>query len=359
LADKIRVAVLFGGRSAEHEVSILSATNVLEAIDRDRFDVVPIGIDRSGQWFLLEGGAASGPLSIPKDGAAVALLPGGKGRLIAVDASGAFKTVKPVDVMFPVLHGPFGEDGAVQGYAETADVAYVGCGVFASAAAMDKAMAKALLKAQNLPVAQARSLRAGEPATAEELQRNLGDILFIKPARQGSSVGVSRVGGNGADFAASLAKAFQHDDKVLVEAFVDGREIECSVLERPDGSLVVSDPGEIITAAHHDFYSYDAKYLDADGAVVKVPADMPDHVRARARAMAADAFRALGCEGMARVDFFLLPDDTLVVNELNTIPGFTNISMYAKALAASGISYRQLISDLIEHALTRHKRRAS
>jgi D-alanine-D-alanine ligase len=357
LADKIRVAALFGGRSAEHDVSILSAATVLEAIDRDRFDVAPIGINRSGKWYLFDD-AAAGALAIPQAGIQVALIPGGKGRLMATDPSGEPKTIKPVDVVFPVLHGPFGEDGSIQGYAETADVAYVGCGVFASAAAMDKVMAKTLLKAQNLPVAAARSLRKGEAATIEELQRDLGPVLFIKPARQGSSVGVSRVGGNGADFVTALEKAFQHDDKVLVEAFVDGREIECSVLERADGSLIVSDPGEIITAIHHDFYSYDAKYLDADGAVVKVPADVPETVRAKARAMAAEAFRALGCEGMARVDFFLLPDDTLLVNELNTIPGFTNISMYAKALAASGISYRQLISELIDHAITRYERRA-
>jgi len=356
LSSKIRVAVLFGGRSAEHEVSILSAANVLEAIDRDRFDVVPIAIDRSGRWFLLDDGAAASP-AVPQSGVEVALLPGGKGRLIAIDASGTRKDVKPVDVVFPVLHGPFGEDGSVQGYAETADVAYVGCGVFASAAAMDKAMAKTLLRAQGLAVAEARSLRKGEVVAFEELQRDLGPVLFIKPARQGSSVGVSRVGGNGADFATALEAAFQHDDKVLVEAFVDGREIECSVLERADGSLIVSDPGEIVTAAHHDFYSYDAKYLDADGAVVKVPADVSEPVRVKARSMAVEAFRALGCEGTARVDFFLLPDDSLVVNELNTIPGFTNISMYAKALAASGISYRQLISELIDHAVARHERR--
>lgn len=354
----MRVAVLFGGRSAEHDVSILSATNVLEAMDRDCFDVVPIGIDRAGRWYLLGSGKV-GSLNISKNGTEVALLPGGKGRLIAIDPSGELRAIKPVDVVFPVLHGPFGEDGSVQGHAETADVAYVGCGVFASAAAMDKAMAKTLLKAQGIPVAEARSLRKGEAVTFEDIQRDLGPILFIKPARQGSSVGVSRVGGNGADFATSLDKAFQHDDKVLVEAFIDGREIECSVLERADGSLVVSDPGEIITAAHHDFYSYDAKYLDADGAVVKVPADVPEPIRAKARSMAAEAFRALGCEGMARVDFFLLPDDTLVVNELNTIPGFTNISMYAKALAASGISYRQLISELIDHAMARHQRRSA
>jgi D-alanine-D-alanine ligase len=356
LSDKIRVAVLFGGRSAEHDVSILSAANVLQAIDRDRFEVVPIAINRAGRWFLLEDGPISP--SIPESGLEVALLPGGKGRLVAADLSSKQTVIEPVDVVFPVLHGPFGEDGSVQGYAEIADVVYVGCGVFASAAAMDKAMAKALLRADGIPVARARSLRKGEAVRFEDLQRDLGPVLFIKPARQGSSVGVSRVGGNGADFASALEGALRHDDKVLIEAFVDGREIECSVLERGDGSLVVSDPGEIVTSAHHDFYSYDAKYLDAGGALVKVPADVPEPIRAKARAMAMAAFRALGCEGMARVDFFLLADDTLVVNELNTIPGFTNISMYAKALAASGISYRDLIGELIDHAMARHRRRS-
>lgn len=353
--ERIRVAVLFGGRSAEHEVSILSARNVLEAIDRDRFDVVPIGVGRTGKWFLLD---TDGPVqsTIPAASPEVALLPGGRGRLVAIDRSGRTVDIEPVDVLVPVLHGPFGEDGSVQGYAEIADIAYVGCGIFASAAAMDKVMAKTLLRASGLAVAEARSLRQVETISFEEIRRDLGPVLFVKPARQGSSVGVSRVGGNGADFASALDAAFTHDDKVLVEAFVDGREIECSVLERVDGSLVVSDPGEIVTASHHDFYSYDAKYVDAAGAVVKVPADVPEPIRAKARAMAAAAFRALGCEGMARVDFFLLPDDSLIVNELNTIPGFTNISMYAKALAAAGISYPDLISALIDHALARHGR---
>lgn len=355
MTDKIRVAVLFGGRSAEHEVSIMSAANVLEAIDRSRFDVVPIAISRTGNWRLLEDGAAPA-LDIPKSSMEVALIPGGNGRLTVIEPTGASRIVDAVDVVFPVLHGPFGEDGSMQGYAEIAGVAYVGCGVFASAAAMDKAMAKLLLRAQGLAVADGRLLRREDAVSIEDLQGELGPVLFIKPARQGSSVGVSRVGGNGADFDTALAKAFEHDDKVLVEAFVAGREIECSVLERADGSLVVSDPGEIITAAQHDFYSYDAKYVDANGAIVKAPADVSDAVRAKARGMAAAAFKALGCEGMARVDFFLLPDDTLVVNELNTIPGFTDISMYAKALAASGISYGQLISDLIDHALARHRR---
>lgn len=343
-----RVGVLYGGRSAEHDVSILSARNVFEAIDRRRFDVVPIAVTRTGQW-LLNTTSDTTTLS----GTAVALLPGGQGRLIGADGVAA----STIDVLLPILHGPFGEDGSVQGYAEVADVAYAGCGIFASAACMDKVMTKRLLVAAGLPVARAQRIEKASPVSYNMLVQDLGSPIFLKPANQGSSVGVSRVGGNGASFEQALQLAFQYDDIVLAEEFMDAREIECAVLESPDGSLVVSDPGEIVTAKHHDFYSYEAKYLDADGALVQVPANVPQAVAAQAREMAEAAFRALGCAGMARVDFFLRQDGTLVINEINTIPGFTDISMYAKALAAGGISYSEVITTLIEHALARHARR--
>lgn len=352
MTKKIRVGVLYGGRSAEHDVSVLSAKNVFAAIDRSRFEVLPIAVSKSGQWLLVESGTEGGP--VPENGGRVALLPGGKGELVR-------QTGEPlqIDVLFPVLHGPFGEDGSVQGYAEVADVAYVGCGVFGSAAAMDKAMAKRLLASAGIAVARSRQINRGDAVSFEELASELGKTIFLKPASQGSSFGVSRVGGNGSTFTSALNEALRYDDVVLAEEFMDGREIECAVLENPDGSLIVSDPGEIVTAGHHDFYSYEAKYLDADGALVKAPADVPQDVRDRARRMAADAFRALGCAGMARVDFFLKTDGALVVNEVNTIPGFTNISMYAKALAANGIAYRDVISILIDTALARYERRQS
>jgi D-alanine-D-alanine ligase len=359
MTARTRVAILYGGRSAEHDVSRLSAANVLKAIDRMRYEVVPIAISRSGRWLLQESPVATGEgagAPVSEDGVEVALLPGGKGRLVAVSRDGAQPDLPPVDVVFPVLHGPFGEDGSVQGYAEVADVAYVGCGILASAAAMDKDVAKRLLREAGLAVARSVTLHRNDISSFQEIAGALGLPFFAKPARQGSSFGVSKV--NDRDgFQQAVETAFRYDSKALIEEFVEGREIECSVLERADGTLTVSLPGEIIPAGKHGFYTYEAKYLDADGAVVKVPADIPAAVADRAREMARQAFQALGCEAMARVDFFLRADGSLLVNEVNTLPGFTDISMYAKALAASGIGYSQIIDVLIEHALARHSAR--
>lgn len=351
MAIKIRVGVLYGGRSAEHDVSVMSARNVFAAIDRDRFDVVPIAVTKTGRWLLVDPTRAGEPIG--DEGASAALAPGGKGQLIV----GSGSTPEPIDVLFPVLHGPFGEDGSVQGYAEVADVAYVGCGVFGSAAAMDKGMAKRLLGAAGIPVARARRIERGVTVTFDELVAELGSPVFLKPASQGSSFGVSKAGGNGANYDTALENAFRYDDVVLAEEFMDAREIECAVLEKADGTILVSDPGEIVTAKHHDFYSYEAKYIDANGALVKAPADVPPETAVRSRNMAAAAFKALGGSGMARVDFFLKSDGSLFINEVNTIPGFTNISMYAKALAANGIAYTDVISMLIDTALVRYKRR--
>ncbi len=350
MTRKLRIAVLFGGRSAEHEVSLMSARNAVGALDRARYEIVPIGIAKDGRWLLvdLEDGAL--PQAIPASGTQVALIPGGKGQAVTIAADGRQGLLPAIDLIFPVLHGPFGEDGTVQGYAETADVAYVGCGVAASAAAMDKALAKRLLVAEGIPVARAIAVHEGDAQPGEALLEALGLPLFVKPARQGSSVGVSRVDSLDA-LQPALDEAFRHDDKVLIEEFVRAREIECSVLEDAEGRLTVSRPGEIIPAESHGFYSYDAKYVDAGGAIVKAPADLSDEVIAEAREMAARAFRALACAGMARVDFFLRADGSLIINEINTIPGFTNISMYAKALAADGIAYQQVVETLIAHAL--------
>ncbi|BAV46482.1 D-alanine--D-alanine ligase B [Mesorhizobium sp. 113-1-2] len=354
MTEKTRVAILYGGRSAEHDVSRLSAANVLKAIDRTRYEVVPIAITRDGKWLLQqssEAGADGAGAAVSEDGVEVALLPGGKGRLVAASQGGA--QLDPVDVVFPVLHGPFGEDGSVQGYAEVADVAYVGCGILASAAAMDKDVAKRLLREAGLGVARSVTVMRGNVGSFQEIAGALGLPFFAKPARQGSSFGVSKVHDRDG-FEQAVETALRYDSKALIEEFVDGREIECSVLERADGSLTVSPPGEIIPADKHGFYTYEAKYFDADGAVVKVPADVPADVADRAKEMAVRAFRALGCEAMARVDFFLRADGSLLVNEVNTLPGFTDISMYAKALAAAGIGYSTVIDVLIEHALARH-----
>ncbi|WP_036257631.1 D-alanine--D-alanine ligase family protein [Mesorhizobium sp. WSM3224] len=347
---RLRIGVLFGGRSAEHEVSLLSAANVMQALDPAKYDAVPIFVTREGQWLLSRFG--NGALMTPSTGTELCLAPGGLGRMLAIPASGAPHDLPAIDILFPVLHGLHGEDGAVQGLAEVARVPLAGCGILGSATALDKDIAKRLLKAAGLPVARSVTIDEDVAPSLAELEEQLGLPLFIKPARQGSSVGVAKVNAS-QEFDRALAEAFQHDRKLLAEEFVRGREIEYSVLESPAGELFVSRPGEIVPAESHGFYNYNAKYIDADGATLVVPADLPPEVEAAMRDTAAMAFRALGCDAMARVDFFLMPDMTFLINELNTIPGFTNISMYAKAMAASGVSYPEVIDRLVEHGLAR------
>ncbi|WP_349956359.1 D-alanine--D-alanine ligase family protein [Rhizobium sp. ZPR3] len=349
--SKLRVAVLFGGQSSEHEVSVMSARNVVRAIDGARYEIVPILIDRAGRWLLVEEKVGVLPEPIAYEGTEVCLVPGGKGRLLALEGSSA-RALPAVDVLFPVLHGLNGEDGSIQGLAQIVGLPLVGCGILGSANAIDKDMAKRLLREAGLPVARSVTLVRGDKPDFDEIVSTLGSPVFVKPTRQGSSVGVSKVQ-DAAAFETALAEAFRHDRKVLVEEFVRAREIEYAVLEEPDGTLFVSVPGEITTAATHGFYSYEAKYLDQNGAVVTVPADIPAETADVLKRMAAEGFRALGCEGLARVDLFLRPDQSVVINEINTMPGFTNISMYPKAMDASGISYPELISRLIEHGLAR------
>jgi D-alanine-D-alanine ligase len=357
MTTRQRIAVLFGGRSAEHDVSILSASNVVKAIDTSKYEIVPIGISRGGQWFLAELGDDGTLPAVPDSGTEISLLPGGNGRLLALPKNGTAHELPRTDVLFPVLHGPFGEDGSVQGLAEVAGVPFVGCGVLGSAAAMDKDIAKRLLREAGLPVARSVTLRAGDEPSFDKITEALGSPVFVKPARQGSSVGVSKAG-NAEEFRAALREALAHDRKVLVEEFVAGREIEFGVLEHGDGTLTVSVAGEIIPAASHGFYTYEAKYIDADGAALQVPANLSDAATRQLQDMSRRAFQAPGCEGMARVDFFVRTDGSTLVNEVNTIPGFTNISMYPKTLAASGIAYSDLVSRLIEHAIERARRQA-
>ena len=349
-AKRLRIGVLFGGRSAEHEVSVLSATNVMAALDSAKYDAVPIFVTREGQWLLscFENGA----LATPPVGTQLCLVPGGCGRMLAIPASGATDELPAIDILFPVLHGLHGEDGAVQGLAEVARVPLAGCGILGSATALDKDIAKRLLKAAGVPVARSVTIDEGAAPSLADLEGQLGLPLFIKPARQGSSVGVAKVNAS-QEFDRALTEAFQHDRKLLAEEFVRGREIEYSVLESPAGELFVSRPGEIVPAESHGFYNYNAKYIDANGAALIVPAELPPQVEEAMRDMAAKAFRALGCDGMARVDFFLMPDMNFLINELNTIPGFTNISMYAKAMAASDVSYPEVIDRLVAHGLAR------
>ncbi len=352
---RLRVAVLFGGRSPEHDVSILSATNVVRALDPDRYDVVPIFVTKDGQWRMvpvnMDLSAAGNEPGLPQ----LSLLPGGRGRLFAIPDTGAASELPAIDVLFPVLHGMHGEDGSVQGLAEVARVPLAGCGILGSATAIDKDIAKRLLREAGMPVATSVCIEEPDTPSFEEAVAKLGLPLFVKPARQGSSVGVSKVT-NKDEFGAALAEGFKYDRKLLAEEFIRGREVECSVLEHASGELFVSLPGEIAPSAHHGFYSYDAKYIDEDGASLRVPAQLPKDVEDKIRETANLAFKALGCDGMARVDFFLTEDMSFVVNEINTIPGFTDISMYSKAMAASGVSYAEVIDRLIEHALARANR---
>ncbi|MCP2260934.1 D-alanine-D-alanine ligase [Streptoalloteichus tenebrarius] len=356
---KIRVAVVFGGRSTEHAISCVSAGNILSHLDRDRFEVVPVGITREGAWVL----GADDPEalairdrelpSVDAGGAAVAL-PGDptRGGLVLLEPERAGQVLSGVDVVFPVLHGAYGEDGTIQGLLEMAGVPYVGPGVLSSAVAMDKEYTKKLLAAEGLPVGDYVVLRRGEDALTEEQRERLGLPVFVKPARAGSSVGITRVT-EWDQLADAVALARRTDPKVLVEAAVVGREVECGVLEFPDGRVEASLPAEIrLVGEGVEWYDFEAKYLD-DVCEFDIPAKLDDEVAERLREMAVRAFTALECQGLARVDFFVTPDGGLVVNEANTMPGFTRGSMYWRMWAATGVDLTKLLTTLVETALAR------
>jgi D-alanine-D-alanine ligase len=351
---RIRLAILYGGRSAEHQVSVVSARSVMEALDPERFEVVPIAITREGAWLLPD----RSPLE----------LAAGDGTLPEVEAAGAELAVRPerglaesgagpVDVVFPILHGPFGEDGTVQGLFELADLPYVGSGVLASALAMDKAMAKVVLAQAGLPqapylVVTERDWRADPDRVAANVAGRLAYPVFTKPARLGSSIGITKVK-TPDGLAAGLAAAFAHDPKALVEQGIVARELECGVLgnEAPEASVV----GEVVPG--HEFYDFEAKYLD-ESLKLQIPAPVPDAVRAQVRELSVRAFQALDCEGFARVDFFYEErTGRVLVNEVNTIPGFTPKSMFPLLWAASGLAYPDLVARLVELATERHAAR--
>jgi D-alanine-D-alanine ligase len=354
---KPRIAVVFGGRSGEHAISCVTAGSVLQAIDRERYDVVPVGITRDGRWVLESDDPARLAISsrdkLPEvDGSRlpVTISNGSMGSEVLVhEPSAVPRTLGEVDAVFPVLHGPWGEDGTIQGLLEMAGVAYVGSGVLASAAAMDKAVAKVLLRAAGLRVAEGVVVRRGG-AVDHAAVAALGLPVFVKPARGGSSIGISRVD-DLADLDAALAVAHDADPKALVEAAVVGREVECGVLSGPAGPEA-SVPAEVRVSGDRAFYDFEAKYLE-DATELDVPALLPDEVTARLRAMALRAFEVLDCEGLARVDFFVGPDGTLTVNEVNTMPGFTPTSMYPRMWAASGVDYPALVDRLVQAALAR------
>jgi len=357
VSRRTRLAVVFGGRSTEHAISCVSAGSVLAALDRDRYDVVAVGITPEGRWVLAPDDPAQLAISgreLPavKDGPAVALPGDPTVGLVPLDAAAG--ALGDVDVVFPVLHGPYGEDGTIQGLLELAGVPYVGSGVLASAAAMDKAVAKPLLRAAGLTVADAVVVRQAEwdrdEAGCVQRAQALALPVFVKPARGGSSIGISRVT-DWSQLATAVEDALRNDPKVLVEAGVSGREVECGVLDGPDGPEP-SVPAEIRVVGGYDFYDFEAKYLDTATELV-VPAELPDGVAERLQEAARTAFAALDCEGLARVDFFVADDGALTVNEVNTMPGFTPSSMFPRMWAASGVDYPALVDRLVQSALRR------
>jgi D-alanine-D-alanine ligase len=367
-ASKLRVAVVFGGRSAEHAISCVSAGSVLAALDPDRYEVVPVGITREGRWVLTDGdpgrlAITGGALPEVSAGTAVSLVGDPAGRGLAVlEAGQGIGRLTEVDVVFPVLHGAYGEDGTIQGLLEMSGLPYVGSGVFASAASMDKEFTKKLLTAAGIPQGDhvvlrdaAGALRADPDLLDEAARARLGLPVFVKPSRAGSSIGITKVT-DWAQFPEAVATAAAIDPKVIVEASVPGREVECGVLAGVDGGLPeASLPAEIRLRPGTDWYDFDAKYLE-DAVEFDVPADLTPAQIAAVQEMSRRAFLAMDCRGLARVDFFLATDpatgeDRLVVNEVNTMPGFTPISMFPRMWAASGVSYPELVDRLVASAL--------
>lgn len=312
MKKKIKIGVLFGGKSAEHEVSINSAKNVIAALDKKKYNITPIKINKDGIF--------------------------------------NFDNIKNFDVIFPVMHGPFGEDGSMQGLLKLAGVPFVGPSVLGSAVGMDKDVTKRLLRDAGIPIGKFFTLKIGDKVNFNEIKKELGLPLFIKPVNMGSSVGINKVRNNN-EFRKAVNEAFKFDTKIIIEEFIEGREIECAVLG--NDIPIASIPGKII--ANQEFYSYDAKYID-EGAIAEIPAKINKKTAKKVQGLATKTFQTLNCEGMSRVDFFLKKNGDVLVNEINTIPGFTNISMYPKLWEASGIPISKLLDRLIEFAFERFEK---
>jgi D-alanine-D-alanine ligase len=349
--SKKNVALVFGGRSPEHEVSLRSAKNVSAAIKDTNYNKFLIGISKEGTWYLFQSAQVfekKALLDKEMEGAEPVSLVCKKGAPVLV----GLKTHQEwkIDIAFPVLHGSYGEDGTIQGLFRMMNLPFVGCDVFASAAGMDKEVMKRILADAKVPAARYEVLRKGAPANFATLTKNLGLPFFIKPANAGSSVGVHKIKSE-QDFQTKLADAFKYDTKVLAEEFVQGREIEISVMGpnlKPKASL----PGEVIPT--HEFYSYEAKYIDENGAHLKIPAPLSGEEVKKIQEIALKTYQVMGCEGLTRVDFFLKSNGDAYINEINTLPGFTNISMYPKMWESSGLGYSELISELIQQGFDRH-----
>jgi D-alanine-D-alanine ligase len=355
MKQKLTVALLFGGKSAEHEISLISARNVLAAMDKNKYQIVAIGIDKQGRWHFDEGahllrGKNPSEVTFQDTKRSAAVLPGNNATPVVRTSSANSNGLGRIDVVFPILHGPFGEDGTVQGLLKLANLPFVGAGVLGSAVGMDKDVMKRLLRDAKIPIGKFLVFQRADKISFAKVKRSLGLPLFVKPANLGSSVGISKVS-RPREFASAVREAFRYDNKIIIEAFVKGREIECSVLgnDRP----IASVPGEIIV--NREFYSYDAKYIDSGGSRLQIPAKLPKNIERKVRRIALQVYKTLGCEGMGRVDFFVQANGRVLVNEINTIPGFTKISMYPKMWQASGISYPKLIDRLIQLALQRHR----
>ena len=364
---KPRVAVVFGGRSSEHGVSVLTAASVLKAIDRSKYDVLPIGITAGGRWALvadepermaITDGRMPDVEQVAEGEGTVALpLHSGTREVVYSEPGSVPKVLGEVDVVFPLLHGPYGEDGTLQGLLELCGVPYVGSGVLSSAVGMDKEYMKRIFTSYGLPVGPYTVIRSREWERDERAARakvtdftaTHGWPVFVKPARAGSSMGISKVNGP-AELDQAIEEARRHDPKVLIEACVRGREIECGVLEFEDGPRA-SVPAEIPPVPNHEFYDFEAKYIDSAECIV--PAPLTPEQTARVQQLAVAAFEAASCEGLVRADFFLLQDGEFVINEINTMPGFTPISMYPRMWQESGIGYTELIDRLISAALRR------
>ncbi|AZC33395.1 D-alanine--D-alanine ligase [Pseudomonas chlororaphis subsp. piscium] len=356
--SKLRVGIIFGGRSAEHEVSLQSARNIVDALDRERFEPVLIGIDKNGHWHLndtsnfLINQENPALIALNQSNRELAVVPGKTSQQLVETSSQ--ELLGHVDVIFPIVHGTLGEDGCLQGLLRMADLPFVGSDVLGSAVCMDKDISKRLLRDTGLAVTPFITLSRATAARTDFAlaQSKLGLPMFVKPANQGSSVGVSKVTSE-AQYHAAIELALGFDEKVLVESAVSGREIECAVLG--NDQPIASGCGEIVVGS--GFYSYDSKYIDDQAAQVVVPADLSEEVSERIRALAVEAFQVLGCSGLARVDVFLTQGGEVLINEINSLPGFTRISMYPKLWQAAGMTYSELVSRLIELALERHAAR--
>lgn len=332
---RVKVAILFGGKSAEHEVSIQSAKNVYKALDKKKYNVTLVRIDTAGKWYLY-----------PEK----QLLESSFSKKTSIRVTGKEISLQKtsIDVVFPVLHGPYGEDGSMQGLLKIIGIPFVGPSVLGSAIGMDKDVSKRLLRDANIPIADFLVFRKGDEIVFNDVSKQLGTPFFVKPANLGSSIGVKKVKKED-QFIDAINQAFLYDNKLIIEKYIDGREIECSVLgnDNPKASMA----GEIIPS--HEFYDFEAKYIDEKGAVLKIPADLTKHQMQTVKDLAVKSFKILCLEGMARVDMFMTKEGKLYINEINTIPGFTNISMYPKLWEVSGLSYKKLIDNLISLAIER------